>query len=215
MRRPSRLRPLSAVLLTPLLLLACIPDGGTDGPDTDAGTGADGGLQADGGTTTDGGATSDAGGGDLPQFARDMLESHNAARASAQPAPSPALNALTWDPTVEEVARKWADNCDFSHNPNRGNAGENIAAATPNYWDAKGAVKGWVDEVKDYDYSKNACASGKQCGHYTQVVWRNTSRLGCATKRCTTNSPFGGSGAWDFWVCNYAPPGNYVGQRPY
>ncbi|NOK20304.1 CAP domain-containing protein [Corallococcus carmarthensis] len=203
MRRPSRFRPLSAVgLLTPFLLLACIPDGDSDDTTADAGT------QEDGGTGTDGGGV------ELTQFARDMLEAHNAARAAAKPAPSPALEPLTWDPEVAAVAQKWADNCSYEHNSGRGNAGENIAAATPDYLNTKAVVKGWVDEVADYDYSKNTCAAGKVCGHYTQVVWRNTRRLGCATKRCTVNSPFGGS-AWDFWVCNYAPPGNYVGQRPY
>ncbi|NBC38334.1 CAP domain-containing protein [Corallococcus exiguus] len=202
MRRPPLFRPLSAVLLTPFLLLACIPDGDSDDTLEDAG------VQEDGGTSADGGGV------ELTQFARDMLEAHNAARAAAKPTPSPALEPLTWDPAVAEIAQKWVDNCDYEHNAGRGNAGENIAAATPDYLNAKTVVKGWVDEVADYDYSKNACASGKACGHYTQVVWRNTRRLGCATKRCTVNSPFGTS-SWDFWVCNYAPPGNYVGQRPY
>ena len=209
MRRPFCLRSLSAAaLLTPLLLVACIPDG--DSPDDTGDAGLDAGATSDAGT-------SDAGPIVGPtQFATDMLESHNAARASAQPQPSPALAPLTWDATVAEVAQKWADNCKFEHNPNRGNAGENIAAATPDSLTTKGAVKGWVDEVKDYDYAKNTCAAGKVCGHYTQVVWRNSSRLGCGVKRCTTGSPFGGAGgAWDLWVCNYAPPGNYVGQRPY
>ncbi|NBD10237.1 MULTISPECIES: CAP domain-containing protein [Corallococcus] len=208
MRRPPVLRPVSAaLLLTPFLLLACIPDGDTGEQPPDAG------AQDDAGTQGDGGAADDA--GTLTPFATDMLEAHNAARAAAQPTPSPALSPLTWDPAVADVARKWADNCKFEHNAGRGNAGENIAAATPGVWDTKGAVKIWVDEAADYDYAKNTCASGQVCGHYTQVVWRNSSRLGCATKRCTTGSPFGGSGTWDFWVCNYAPPGNYVGQRPY
>ncbi|GMU10950.1 CAP domain-containing protein [Corallococcus caeni] len=203
MRRPSRFRPLSAVgLLTPFLLLACIPDGDPDDPTADAGL--DGGLLADGGTDTDAGTV------ELSQFARDMLEAHNAARAAAKPTPSPALEPLTWDPAVAEVAQKWADNCVFEHNPNRGNAGENIAWSSPGYWDTKGVVKAWVDEVADYDYAKNTCKTGAQCGHYTQVVWRNTRRLGCAMQRCTKS----GSTS-DFYVCNYAPPGNYVGQRPY
>ncbi|RKH37542.1 hypothetical protein D7Y23_39110 [Corallococcus sp. AB050B] len=197
MRRPSRLRSLSAALLPSFLLLACIPDGDTD--DTDAG------VQEDGGTSPDAGTV------ELTPFARDMLEAHNAARADAKPTPSPALEPLTWDPAVAEVAQRWADTCALDHNPNRGNAGENIAWATPGYWDTKGVVtKAWVAEVADYDYAKNTCKAGKQCGHYTQVVWRNTRRLGCGVQRCTENGT-----TWDFWVCNYAPPGNYVGQRPY
>ena len=55
----------------------------------------------------------------------------------------------------------------------------------------------------------------KVCGHYTQLVWRNSTLLGCAYARCTSNSPFQGVPTWDFWVCDYSPPGNWVGQRPY
>jgi hypothetical protein len=77
-------------------------------------------------------------------------------------------------------------------------------------------VRAWADEVADYDYENNSCVTGEQCGHYTQVVWRTTTRVGCATKVCTKNSPFGAQApTWQYWVCNYDPPGNYQGQRPY
>jgi hypothetical protein len=72
----------------------------------------------------------------------------------------------------------------------------------------------WAAEAPDYDYATNTCKAGQVCGHYTQIVWRSTTAVGCAFRTCTTGSPFG-SGSWDFWVCDYAPPGNYVGQRPY
>jgi hypothetical protein len=30
------------------------------------------------------------------------------------------------------------------------------------------------------------------------------------------NSPFGAQlPTWDYFVCNYEPPGNFVGQKPY
>lgn len=153
----------------------------------------------------------------LPQFARDMLDAHNAVRAAVKtPTPNPALEPLGWDAQAEALAKAWAAKCEWGHNPSRGNAGENIAAATPDYWDTKGVVKEWADEVADYDYANNSCAQGKQCGHYTQIVWRNTKRMGCATQTCTKNSPFGPQAPrWQYWVCNYAPPGNYIGQRPY
>ena len=78
------------------------------------------------------------------------------------------------------------------------------------------AVAAWAGEASDYDYSRNTCAAGKECGHYTQIVWANTLRAGCAHQLCTSNSPFGNSAPqWDFWVCDYEPPGNFIGQRPY
>jgi pathogenesis-related protein 1 len=153
----------------------------------------------------------------LPLFARDMLDAHNAARAAVKtPTPNPALEPLGWDTRAATVATDYAAKCEFKHNANRGTLGENIAAASLDYWTTQGVVKAWADEVADYDYTRNTCAEGKQCGHYTQVVWRDTKRVGCATQVCTKNSPFGAQvPKWQFWVCNYAPPGNYTGQRPY
>jgi hypothetical protein len=76
-------------------------------------------------------------------------------------------------------------------------------------------VQAWASEAADYDYASNSCAPGKVCGHYTQLVWRNSTLVGCAYARCTQNSPFDGVPTWDFWVCDYSPPGNWIGQRPY
>ena len=70
-----------------------------------------------------------------------------------------------------------------------------------------------MSEAADYSSATNKCAPGKVCGHYTQVVWRNTTHVGCATAICTKNSPFGAQfPTWQLWVCNYTPPGNFVGK---
>ena len=149
-------------------------------------------------------------------LAVDMLAVHNRARANVLPKPASPLPALTWSEDAAQVAQAWANRCEFKHNAARGAHGENLTAAAPpgSMTDAQ-AVEGWVDEAAHYTYDTNTCASGKQCGHYTQVVWRNTTQVGCATAVCTTNSPFSSSPRWQLWVCNYAPPGNYVGQKPY
>lgn len=65
----------------------------------------------------------------------------------------------------------------------------------------------WVSEKDDYDYNSNSCNAGKVCGHYTHVVWRNSVRIGCAKVRCNNGGTFIG--------CNYASPGDVVGQKPY
>jgi len=44
------------------------------------------------------------------------------------------------------------------------------------------------------------------CGHYTQIVWRDTKQVGCGVARDNRR---------EIWVCNYDPPGNWVGHRPY
>ncbi|WP_407692904.1 CAP domain-containing protein [Pyxidicoccus xibeiensis] len=149
-------------------------------------------------------------------FSRDMVTAHNQARAQAKPAPKPALPPLTWSDEAARKAASWAKECRFEHNPNRGDFGENLAAATPGAWTTPEVVKSWADEAADYDYTRNTCKKGKVCGHYTQVVWRKTGSVGCATVMCNKNSPFGAQfPTWQNWVCNYAPPGNWVGQRPY
>jgi len=144
------------------------------------------------------------------------LDPQNAVRESAKPTPTPALAPFTWSEDAAQVAQAWANNCVYQHNSGRGNRGENIAANTPSgSWGPANVVAAWAGEASDYDYASNTCASGKECGHYTQIVWRDTQRVGCAMATCMKNSPFGNGQPWDFWVCDYEPPGNFVGQRPY
>lgn len=166
---------------------------------------------------------SPSGGPPPPGFATEMIDAHNAVRAGALPAPVPALAPLSWSTTVASTAQAWADGCLFQHNPNLHalSLGENIAATAPAGTRTAAYVVGlWASEAPYYDYATNTCNTANPpntagtCGHYTQLVWRSTTVVGCALRTCTTGSPFG-SGAWDLWVCDYAPPGNFVGERPY
>ena len=188
-----------------LTLVAC----GGEGSDSDPGVTAhtDAGSEAPG---SDAGEVS----GD---FAAQFLAAHNQVRSEAVPTPQPALPALQWNAEAAAVAQAWADRCEYGHNPNRGDYGENIAAAAPPRGQSPSWVVGqWASEAADYDYATNSCASGAVCGHYTQLVWRSTTSVGCATKVCTSNSPFGASfPEWQLWVCDYSPPGNYNGRKPY
>ena len=111
-------------------------------------------------------------------------------------------------------------------------AGPLVAAAVilPEDFDTTGirdstyVVGLWASEWSAYDYASNTCTpppppAPQTCGHYTQLVWRGTVNIGCALVTCSTGWPFGGTPPadprWDFWVCDYDPPGNIVGQRPY
>jgi pathogenesis-related protein 1 len=150
--------------------------------------------------------------------AQTWLDLHNAVRRTPQPPPPAPLPSLTWSAGAAAVAQAWADGCNYQHNAGRGQRGENIAAsAPPGRWTATDVVAAWAGEAQDYDYATNSCASGKQCGHYTQIVWRDTLRAGCAHRVCSANWPFPppSGGSWDFWVCDYEPPGNFIGQKPY
>jgi len=162
------------------------------------------------------GAKSAAGVPDPKTFQKDMVAAHNRARANAKPTPRPALPPLTWSEEAAKKAQAYVSKCRFEHNPDRGGFGENLAAGTPGAMTTADVVKDWAAEAADYDYKSNTCRKGKVCGHYTQVVWRNTKAVGCATKLCTKNSPFGPNfPTWQLWVCNYTPPGNWIGQKPY
>ena len=140
------------------------------------------------------------------------------------PAPSATtggpLNALTWDPGAATVAANWASQCQgLTHNTNR-DGGENIYIAgsttTPVSITGTDAVDNWFAESANYTYSTNSCAAGDSCGHFTQLAWRTTARVGCAVQQCTTNSPFGQSFPdYALVVCDYTPAGNWSGVSPY
>ncbi|XP_057495071.1 pathogenesis-related leaf protein 4-like [Actinidia eriantha] len=135
---------------------------------------------------------------------QDYLNAHNTARAQV------GVGPMTWDSNVAAFAQNYANqrvgDCAMIHSGGGGKYGENIAAGSGDFTGAK-AVGLWAGEKPYYNYNSNTCASGKVCGHYTQIVWKNSVRLGCARVRCN-------SGSW-FVTCNYDPPGNFNGQRPY
>lgn len=132
-----------------------------------------------------------------------LLERHNYWRGEV------GVDSITYSDDLAEVAYQWAlelkkQKCAFKHSNN--SYGENLFRGTVGYFTAADAVDAWGNEKADYDYAKNTCKANKVCGHYTQIVWRNTTKVGCAKVICDGNVT---------WVCNYDPPGNYVGQKPY
>ncbi|XP_073127441.1 pathogenesis-related leaf protein 6-like [Henckelia pumila] len=133
---------------------------------------------------------------------QDYLNAHNAARAQVR------VGAITWDANVAAFAQNYVNSrlgdCNLVHSTNRP-YGENIAKGSGDFTGVA-AVNLWVAEKPNYNYGSNSCVGG-ECLHYTQVVWRNSVRLGCARGRCNNG--------WWFISCNYDPPGNYIGQRPY
>ncbi len=148
---------------------------------------------------------------------------HNSVRAGASPTPNPPLVPLCWSDLVAGHAQAWADTCSFAHDPALGTfkEGQNIyATAVSSGFSptaAQDAVPGFAAEAAFYNYATNTCAPGEVCGHYTQIVWRATNVVGCGIKNCTVNSPFDGfpNPNWTIVVCNYKPPGNFRGKRPY
>ncbi|CAM0958639.1 unnamed protein product [Alopecurus aequalis] len=138
---------------------------------------------------------------------QDYVAAHNAARADV------GLGEVKWNATVaayaEDYAQKRRADCQLMHSPPRP-YGENIYWSSGAVATGVDAVTWWVAEKQYYDHDSNSCSapSGKSCGHYTQVVWRDSTAIGCARVVCD-----GGAGV--FIICSYSPPGNYEGQSPY
>jgi hypothetical protein len=158
----------------------------------------------------DTGSSLDGAGGDPePGRLAGITRLHNQVRATIPVPP------LTWDPALAATAASYATQCMFEHSNTPG-VGENLAAfAPPGNRTAEAPVDGWADEKADYDYASNSCAPGTICGHYTQMVWKTSLRLGCAVQACSQGSPFTNAPNWELWVCQYSPPGNVVGRKPY
>jgi len=134
---------------------------------------------------------------------QSLLNAHNQARNALD------LPPLSWSPQLASLAEDWVN-----HLAKKGFAlehradtdfGENIYVSTSLATPAQ-AVGVWLDEKADYDYSTNSCKIDRVCGHYTQIVWKNTTEVGCATAS---------NGKKQVWVCNYNPAGNWDGEKPY
>lgn len=134
---------------------------------------------------------------DNPQ---DYVSAHNAARQAV------GVGPIQWDAGLAAYAQSYADqrrgDCKLIHSG--GPYGENLAWGSSDL-SGVSAVNMWVNEKANYNYPSNTCNG--DCGHYTQVVWRNSVRLGCGKAKCNN----GGT----IISCNYDPRGNYVNQKPY
>jgi pathogenesis-related protein 1 len=139
----------------------------------------------------------------------NLLTLHNSERAQV------SVGDLSWSAALADQAVAWGRNCRFEHS--HGSTGENLYATSRlNISDSQAfsaAVSSWAAEKYDYFPNSNACASGAVCGHYTQMVWKTSRRVGCAVVKCSRGMASFQAGT--LVVCEYDPPGNYVGQSPY
>jgi pathogenesis-related protein 1 len=191
-----------------LALCAC---GGIENTATD---GNGGGGSGDGGNHPPGDVP---GGVGEPAELAGITMFHNQVRAMVQT--TPALPFLTWNASLAQTAAQWVAKCTdveapiglVDHNAGRSDGhpyyvGENIfasgGAAT-----AQQAVQLWAQEASNYNYATNTCNG--ICGHYTQLVWRDTHEVGCALGNCP------GLQFPSTIVCDYGPGGNVNGAPPY
>ncbi|EUC63413.1 cysteine-rich secretory family protein [Rhizoctonia solani AG-3 Rhs1AP] len=127
------------------------------------------------------------------------LKGHNDIRAQHGASP------LMWATDLAMAAAKRAENCVWDNSKGQvGAFGENQAAGTN--MGAAAAVKMWTDEASKYNPADPNCSS-----HFTQVVWKATTEVGCAVKTCNNILP-NQPGAANFHVCEYREPGNVSGK---
>ncbi|KAK3579805.1 hypothetical protein CHS0354_020990 [Potamilus streckersoni] len=138
-----------------------------------------------------------------------IVNKHNEYRGKVAPEATDMLK-MSWDTYVAAVAQAWADNCDYIHDdgykrtiPGRYWTGQNLGKATGQpalAWDS--VVTMWYSEVNSFVYNSSSNVFA-DIGHYTQLVWAKTHKIGCGYAYCST---------FHFYVCNYAPGGNGAGQ---
>ncbi|KAJ7467240.1 CAP domain-containing protein, partial [Mycena galericulata] len=150
-----------------------------------------------------------------------FLDLHNTERAAH------GASNLTWSNGLVMAAQSWAKNCIDTHSGGRfqleglplgGACGldtpimispvaENIAAGTGEY-SISDVMQGFIDgptEKLNYNPTEPVAS------HWTQVVWKATTELGCGVATCILlNPPFNGQAL--FYVCEYFPPGNVDGE---
>jgi hypothetical protein len=149
--------------------------------------------------------------GRLTSLDERLLAAHNRERTAA------GIPALAWDPLLAAEAASWgarlAASGEFEHAPDRGGEdpqGENLWAGTRGAYAPEEMVDGWVEEKKHFRPGRfpNNSATGDfaDVGHYTQLMWRESDRVGCALAQGAEE---------EVLVCRYRTAGNVVGERPF
>ncbi|KAM0476815.1 hypothetical protein ACHAPX_006241 [Trichoderma viride] len=150
-----------------------------------------------------------------------MLDEHNIHRANH------SAPALEWDDQLAGFAHITAAGCVFAHDMTEGGGsvayGQNLAS-----FGSSGDISGdqilsgrrgitdqWYnDEMENWSfYGQSNPPSGLDLdafGHFTQVVWKGSTKVGCATVQCPSGSVLS-LPSW-YTVCNYGPPGNFGGE---
>jgi hypothetical protein len=149
--------------------------------------------------------------GRLSNLDARLLAAHNRERAQA------GLPPLRWDEGLAADAAPWAahlaglDTLEHADDEDEDDPeGENLWLGTKGHYSPEDMVGLWIAEKKDFrpgifpDNSRTG--DYEDVGHYTQLMWRATGRVGCAMAQ--------GSGD-EILVCRYREAGNVEGERPF
>jgi uncharacterized protein YkwD len=147
--------------------------------------------------------------GPTSAMAKTILDRHNFYRAQV------GVPNLQWSDKLASNAQGWANQLasmggrTLQHSQGSGE-GENLWMGTSGYFSHQKMVDGWGEEKQYYKAGTfpdvSTTGNWADVGHYTQIVWRNTTEVGCA---------IGTAGGNDILVCRYSKPGNYMGQKAF
>lgn len=133
----------------------------------------------------------------------ELLDRHNKYRCMHK------TPLLEWDAEVAAMAQRHADKGQMGHSSrsertiNGESCGENIAWGMPTYSGLQ-STDAWYDEIKNTPGGKGKVTGfGGGTGHYTQVVWKGSTKIGCGRGKANNG---------DLWVCQYCPAGNFMGK---
>ncbi len=127
-----------------------------------------------------------------------ILADHNKARKALN------LPPLKWDCGLASMAQSWANAGKFRHRDDP-SVGENLFVSNNAAEPIASVVPDWLDEKPNYDAKTGECLPDSVCTHYSQIMWRETTLIGCGINRHLTDK-------WlVFVVCNYSPAGNTGG----
>jgi len=139
-------------------------------------------------------------------YAKQMLNDHNFYRARHN-APRMSLDS-SLNAAAQSYAEKLASQGTLVHSSN--GDGENLGITCDNQPEKQ--TTSWYNENKYYDYYNGVSATGDATGHFTQVVWKGSTRLGVGKARGWAYI----KGKWwdncDFIVARYSPAGNVQGR---
>lgn len=138
-------------------------------------------------------------------FATSALSAHNDLRARH------GAKAIVYSDKLAQIAQGWANRCEFKHSGGSlGPYGENLAVNSGTDSTVAQGIALWSAEAGDYD-PQNPVAS-----HFTQMVWKGTTEVGCAIAACHIVTPgYNFAGLSHFLVCEYSLAGNIYPAQDY
>jgi Cysteine-rich secretory protein family len=150
--------------------------------------------------------------GQTTNLAQRLLAAHNLERTDA------GLHPLSWDPQLAMEAADWAGHLaelgDLEHSSDDPDdpdpEGENLWLGTRGYFTPEQMVGSWIEEKRDFVPgvfpANSRTGDWGDVGHYTQLMWHSTGRVGCAVAPGQT---------YDVLVCRYREAGNVIGEQPF